>query len=313
MKFTLSRGIRSAVLSPLGVSALAAFALVGAALALTLASPPADAQAKPAAPQVIDTSSPFSHDHHMNPDKVGKAMSCNACHESVAADGKCPKAEVRYPKHEACAGCHTANFYTPPLTICTNCHKNASFSANNPLKELSRQVTPRKAEFSHNTHSGSSCTECHALIKGGEKVAHPSHPNCCQCHVGGQVVPQMNSCEACHASSKNAGRPPSKVHDFSHKTHNSDPRNGQSTSCEQCHTNTKSSTSLRSIAAPPMSSCVACHDGSDPGKPHPTIQGVNGSGAFHFSACLKCHIAGSIAGVPPPQGHPTEAAPPSTP
>lgn len=291
---------------PLGLSALAAAALVAGAVALSLASP-AEAQGKQAAPQVIDTSSPFSHDHHMNPDKVGKAMSCNSCHESVANNGQCPKAEVRFPKHEACASCHTANFYTPPLTICVNCHKNTAFSANNPLKELTRQVTPRRAEFSHSTHSGTSCTQCHAFIKGGERVAHPSHPNCCQCHTAADSVPQMNNCEACHAAGKNAGRPPSKIHDFSHKTHNTDPRNGKSTDCEQCHSNTKSATTLRGIAAPPMSSCVACHDASDPSQPHPSIPGVNGSGAFHFTACLKCHLAGSIQGVPLPQGHPTEA------
>ena len=294
-------------LAPLGLSALAAAALVAGAVAMTLASP-ADAQGKQGAPQVIDTSSPFSHDHHMNPDKIGKAMSCNSCHESVANNGQCPKAEVRFPKHEACAGCHTANFYTPPLTICVNCHKNTTFSANNPLKELTRQVTPRRAEFSHNTHSGTACTQCHTFVKGGERVTHPSHPNCCQCHTAADSVPQMNNCEACHAASKNAGRPPSKIHDFSHKTHNTDPRNGKSTDCEQCHTNTKSANTLRGIAAPPMSSCVACHDGSDPGAPHPTIPGVNGSGAFLFTACLRCHLAGSIQGVPLPQGHPTVEA-----
>jgi hypothetical protein len=245
----------------------------------------------------------------MNPDTVGKAMTCSSCHEMVAADGTCPKTEVRFPKHEACAGCHTANFYTPPLTICTNCHKNSAFAANNPLKELGRQVTPRKAEFSHKSHASTSCTECHALQKGGETVAHPSHPNCCQCHTQPELAPQMNNCEACHSAATNAGRPPSKIHDFSHKVHNIDSRNGKAMTCAQCHVNTDLATTLRALRSPPMSSCVQCHDGSDPNKPHPTIPGANGSGAFHFTACLKCHIAGSIQGVPLPPGHPTDASP----
>jgi hypothetical protein len=227
----------------------------------------------------------------------------------VAASGQCPKAEVRYPKHEACAGCHTANFYTPPLTICTNCHKSASFSANNPLKELTRQVTPRRAEFSHKAHEGTACTNCHALQRGGVTVEHPSHPNCCECHTQPELLPQMTSCEACHSAAKNAGRPPSKIHDFSHKTHNTDPRNGKSTECKQCHVNTEQAQTLRGINAPPMSSCVSCHDGSDPGAPHPTIPNANGSGAFHFSSCLKCHLPGSIQNVPLPPGHPTDAPP----
>jgi hypothetical protein len=296
-------------LAPLGLSALVAAALVAVGVGFGAGEAEAQAPGKQAAPQVIDTSSPFSHDHHMDPARVGKSMSCNSCHEMVAANGQCPKAEVRYPKHEACAGCHTANFYTPPLTICTNCHKSASFSANNPLKELTRQVTPRRAEFSHKAHEGTACTNCHALQKGGVSVAHPSHPNCCECHTQPELLPQMTSCEACHSAAKNAGRPPSKIHDFSHKTHNTDPRNGNSTECKQCHMNTEQATSLRGIKAPPMSSCVSCHDGSDPGAPHPSIPNANGSGAFHFSSCLKCHLPGSIQNVPLPPGHPTDAAP----
>ena len=188
-----------------------------------------------------------------------------------------------------------------------NCHKNATFAANNPLKELTRQVTPRRAEFSHRSHAGNDCTSCHALQKGGVNVSHPSHPNCCQCHTGADVMPQMINCEGCHSASKNAGRPPSKIHDFSHKTHNTDPRNGKSTQCSQCHINTEQAGSLRAIRAPPMAACVQCHDGSDPGAPHPTIAGVNGSGAFHFSTCLKCHLSGSIKNVPLPPSHPVVA------
>lgn len=291
---------------PLAVSALVAGCLV--AFGVVFAAGGAEAQVpKMAAPQVIDTSSPFSHDHHMDEARVGKAMSCNSCHEMVAAAGTCPKQEVRYPKHEACAGCHTASFYTPPLTICVNCHKSATFSKGNPLKELTRQVTPRRAEFSHRSHAGNACTNCHGLQKGGVTVSHPSHPNCCQCHTKPDLVPQMNNCEACHSATKNAGRPPSKIHDFSHKTHNTDPRNGRSTECSQCHINTEQADTLRGIRAPPMAACVQCHDGSDPGAPHPSIAGVNGSGAFHFSSCLKCHLPGSIQNVPLPPSHPVVA------
>ena len=296
-------------LAPLGLSAVFAAMFVAVAVGVGAGGAEAQGPVKQAAPQVIDTSSPFSHDHHMDAVKVGKAMSCNSCHDMVAASGQCPKAEVRFPKHEACAGCHTANFYTQPLTICVNCHKSASFSANNPLKELSRQVTPRRAEFSHQSHAGNSCTKCHALQKGGISVAHPSHPNCCECHTQPELLPQMTSCEACHSAAKNAGRPASKIHGFSHQDHNTDPRDGKSTLCVNCHTNTEQASSLRAIQAPPMSSCVSCHDGSNPSAPHPSIPGANGSGAFHFSSCLKCHLPGSIQNVPLPPGHPTDAPP----
>ena len=64
---------------PIALSALVAGVLV--TLGVTFGAGGAEAQApKMAAPQVIDTSSPFSHDHHMDAEKVGKAMSCNSCH-----------------------------------------------------------------------------------------------------------------------------------------------------------------------------------------------------------------------------------------
>ena len=320
-------------LAPLGLSLAVAAAIVAVAAnaqapaATPPASSPPPAAAPPAAPPaaaapprgnaMVDTTNKFDHDIHLNAAKMGKPLGCESCHEMVKSDGTCPKSEVRFPKHEACATCHAANFYTPPLTICTNCHTSAKFSKKNELLELTRQVTPRKAEFSHKTHldakKGTDCTTCHEMKKGGDVVGHPSHPNCCQCHADGKTTPQMKSCEGCHSASKNAGRPPSKIHDFSHKAHKEDPRNSSSTSCQLCHVNMAEATTLRNIHIPPMPVCVQCHDGSDPNKPNPSNPALKGTGAFHFSSCLKCHISGSInGGMPLPPGHPppTEVAPP---
>jgi predicted CxxxxCH...CXXCH cytochrome family protein len=120
----------------------------------------------------------------------------------------------------------------------------------------------------------------------------------------------MNKCGECHAASKNAGRAPSKIHDFSHKTHNTDPRTSASMACKQCHVNMAGANTLRQIQIPPMAACVECHDGSDPNQPNPKNPAWRGTGAFHFSSCLKCHIAGSISAVPLPPTHPTTPAPP---
>lgn len=300
-------------LAPLGLSVLLASVLVG----IAMLGPQASAQTPLPAPtpsmQVLDTSKPFSHEHHLDAVKIGKPLQCGSCHEMVQADGSCPKQEIRLPKHEACSSCHTANFFTPPLTICVSCHKSAAFKQKNPLKELGRQSTPLKAEFSHASHAEGgpgNCAQCHQFIKAGVEVTHPSHPNCCECHTKPDNAPLMQDCQGCHSAAKNAGRPPSKIHSFSHKSHREDPRNGQSMQCGQCHINIQQAKTLRTIAAPPMGACVQCHDGSDPGQPHPSIPSVSGSGAFHFSSCLKCHKAGSIKGVPLPASHPTDAAPP---
>jgi hypothetical protein len=296
---------------------------------LTSVSAPDDVDAQPllaaAAPkagkaQVIDTTSPFDHDVHMDSKKVGKGLKCETCHQMTTAEGQCPKTEVRFPKHEACTECHNASFYTPPLTICSNCHKAAQFAAKNPLRELTRQVTPRKAEFSHKSHldpagtavrkmgQKTDCVSCHEMKKGGDVVTHPSHPNCCECHTKPSVQPQMANCGACHSAGRFVQRPPSKIHDFSHKKHREDPRTGNSMQCGQCHVNTQLAVSLRTIRIPEMGTCVQCHNGLGPDVTGP--DGLKGAGTFHFSQCLKCHIPGSIQGIPLPPSHPTDTTPP---
>jgi hypothetical protein len=296
---------------------LASLALA-AALVLALYGAPTEAQG-PGPEKAPDTSKPFNHDTHLSAKRVGKDLECKSCHEMVAGDGTCPKQEVRFPKHEACTACHAQSFFVQPLTICANCHESAAFVAKNPLRELGRQVTPRKAEFSHKTHvtgRALDCTQCHEFVKGGVSVSHPSHPNCCQCHStstekGKGVQPAMNQCGTCHVAGKGAGRPPSKIHSFSHKTHNTDPRTSASMACKQCHVNAGEAATLRGIRSPPMPVCVECHDGSDPNQPNPRNAQWRGTGAFHFSSCLKCHIAGSITvGSALPPSHPTTPAPP---
>jgi hypothetical protein len=314
------------LLKPLSLSiGAAAVVVLVMALSMTtsLAQKPPPPMTAPAPPlpkqmQVIDTSKPFSHDVHLSPQKMsGQQLACHSCHEMVNLDGTCPKAEVRFPKHETCAGCHQASFYTAPLTICTNCHQSAAFQKNNPLRELTRQITPRKAEFSHKRHSDKDCTTCHQFVRAGQAVSHPSHPNCCECHAGrvtpgGQVVqPTMNKCGDCHTASLKAGRPPSKIHSFSHKNHNTDPRTQVSMACKQCHVNMESATTLNQIRAPPMPVCVECHDGSDPNQPNKNNPEWRGTGAFHFSSCMKCHIPGSIKDALLPKVEPNNAGKPA--
>ncbi len=313
-------------LAPLGLSLAVAATCAGVGVAFAAhAAPPAPPPAAPPPPaatgngpptgmNLIDTSSPFDHDVHLNPAKMGgKKMGCESCHKMVNKDGTCPKQEVRFPEHDACQACHTANFYTQPLTICTNCHKANIFQKRPPLRELTRQVTPRKAEFSHRSHldakKGTDCTSCHSVLRGGLVIGHPSHPNCCQCHSGpglnGKIAePHMNKCGSCHDTAKNAGRPPSTIHDFSHKMHREDPRTHTSVACQQCHINMVQATTLRQIRIPPMPVCLQCHDGSDPNKPNPKNPAWSGTGAFNFTACLKCHLPGSIQNRPLPPGHP---------
>jgi hypothetical protein len=285
---------------------LLALVLGGALLAAVVLSV-VQAQAAVAAedvPSAIDTSKRFQHTTHADAKKIGKDISCAGCHKMASLDGKCPKTEVRFPDHDACVECHASNFYESSLTICVNCHVNAQFKADNPLKELNARtaVTPFRSEFSHAAHPGD-CISCHRFLKAGAEVEHPSHPNCCQCHTDKAIQPTMNQCGSCHNESRFAGRPTSKIHDFSHKNHREDPRTGMSVGCTECHVNTSLAKTLRQIPTPPMHTCVGCHDGSDPSQPHPTIAGVKGSGAFSYTACSRCHTAAMLKKLPTPASH----------
>lgn len=264
------------------------------------------AQGSPAQPQLIDTSKPFDHDTHLKEKTVGKKLSCESCHQGMVDDGgTCPKQEVRFPKHEACTGCHAMNFFTPPLTICTSCHTAAEFKKDNALKDLGRQVTPRKAEFNHRLHLASGgktqkklgekidCTSCHKPKKKGQVVTHPSHPSCCACHTKADVEPKMSSCSSCHSQGRSVGRPASKIHSFLHNQNHMVDKDGSSMACTKCHVNGHEAKTLRQIQIPPMATCITCHDGEH---------------AWHFSSCLKCHKEGTMS-APLPASHPTTPAP----
>lgn len=308
-------------LAPLGLSAMTAVLLgaIGSASSSLAGSATAAGAAGSAGSAVawtalIETKSPFSHDTHLDASRMGKALQCSGCHAMLDADGACPSAEVRLPSHEACTECHAASFYTMPLTICSNCHESARFAKPNPLRALERVVTPRKAQFSHKAHlqrqRDLDCTSCHAVQKGGAVMGHASHPSCCRCHATGSTAargkaaePAMDQCTACHREDESAGRRVPLIQGFSHKDHREDPRTGRTTSCRLCHVNMKWARSLATIEAPPMATCVVCHDGSDPTRPNPRDPAQRGTGAFHFSACLRCHVPGKIAGMRAPLSH----------
>lgn len=263
-----------------------------------------NAQLAQAPAKVIDTSKAFTHNTHLNAKTVGEALKCETCHEMVTPKGQCPTSEVRFPKHEACFKCHAANFYTPPLTICVNCHKSAEMSKGNPLKELGRQVTPRKSEFNHNLHADPagkvakqfpkkvSCKSCHKVKAAGKRVTHPSHPNCCQCHTRESVKPKMSDCSACHSESRRVSRPESKIHSFTHRPDHMKNPDGTSRGCTECHVNGAQAKSIRQIKIPPMGSCTGCH---------------NGDLAFSAADCLKCHKEGMLGGMMP-ASHPVTGA-----
>ena len=264
--------------------------------------------------EFIDTTKPFSHGTHLGKKVMdkngGKAIRCEECHSGmVDKQGQCPTEEVRFPTHETCAKCHAANFYTQPLTICVNCHTSMEMRKGNPLKDLGRQVTPRKAAFNHKQHliaKGSArkktgkkldCTSCHKPKKKGKIVTNPSHPNCCQCHTDDKLEVQMKNCSQCHSQSKAVKRPVSKIHSFTHAKHHMVSKEGESMRCSTCHTNGHMAKTIRQIKVPPMSSCVGCHDGNH---------------TWHFSSCLKCHKEGTMAG-PIPKSHQNVTPPPKDP
>ena len=62
------------------------------------------------------------------------SLSCNSCHQRTSDNSITPK----FPSHPACISCHSSQFFTPGVPMCSICHVDVK-SSPPPLKP-SRQI-----------------------------------------------------------------------------------------------------------------------------------------------------------------------------
>lgn len=266
--------------------------MTGRRLALALALVLAGCrQGSPEPPQVDEKEEGrFPHASHQQ-------LGCLECHRQADVIAGRP-ARPGLDDHAPCdqERCHRADFLGKPTRLCEICH-----AAVDPLGDGTRPAPypPRHgrrslaSRFSHEMHLDFaametavgfhvSCSDCH----GGEldQISHPGHAACARCHAAEAApdgAPPMSACDRCHEA---RARQPSRRRQlitgdlrFRHVDHRSD-RRGQLIRCVSCHVETAAQTETGAHPAPPIATCVTCHDDTD--KVPPTKR---------MRVCETCH------------------------
>lgn len=217
----------------------------------------------------------FSHVGHL---PIVAFVTCSSCHP-IAKSG-----EVGLAKHAACAGCHDDDFGSRTPRTCGACH-----DATEPWRKLvpDRPSLPRSdfgASLDHAKHPAA-CATCHSLTTPATQLRPPRGHAACSgksCHaVSGGPAPAFTFCGGCHelgvADQRDAQRRSAKWSVrrlFAHAKHERG-LDGNALPCVACHVDMRGA-DLMSLATPPKSACIPCHDGTVSFK-------LTGTG------CARCH------------------------
>jgi c(7)-type cytochrome triheme protein len=234
----------------------------------------------PARAEVARPTARFAHDAHASRLPLDD---CAACH---GLDGR---GEPVTAGHDACAGCHAADFGSATPTICGACHASTE-----PWRALvaDRLPAPRSelgARMNHAAHGTLACAACHSLTTATRELRPPRGHGACAgggCHqsarTAGAPEPALDACAACHALGLERARVEERTGAawsvrtrFRHDAHAADAA-GAPIACTACHAGVASSTDVAAIAAPTKPACAPCHDGKRAFK-------MTGHG------CARCH------------------------
>lgn len=223
------------------------------------------------------------------------SLGCNSCHQR--SDNS---ATPKWPGHNACTGCHLAQFVTPQVPMCVICHTGVS-SSNPPLKSFpSRFNESFNMKFDHAQHNSGSarppngCSSCHARAGARSAalsipVGISSHNQCYTCHTPSSkslAGREIASCGVCHdqrSYSRTSTNARSFRFAFSHAKHGA----GQRLACADCHRLTAGAAQGRQVSSPfpaehfPASrsmTCFTCHSGKR-----------SFGGDLAFKDCRRCH------------------------
>jgi hypothetical protein len=204
---------------------------------------------------------------------------CSSCH-ALGTRG-----DTLIANHEACTQCHAGDFAKRKPEKCGACH-----NASEPWRHLvADRSPPDRTEFGvmldHDKHP-QECVRCHTLRTSASQLRPPRGHAACTgtgCHAAKSgPPPTLEQCASCHrndlAEARESARlaaPWSVRATFDHATHLADP-DGKAVECRACHTKL-SGTDLVTLATPPKSTCLPCHDR---GKVAFSVTGTT---------CKRCH------------------------
>ena len=140
----------------------------------------------------------FNHKLHVQTAK----MTCNDCHEQ-RSDGS----TLALPQPPKCMSCH-ASIATdkPDIKRLAEAAKNED-----PILWVRVYRVPSFVTFSHKTHGGNSCEECHGPVAERTAIAQEKDTNMGSCIACHQAKGAPATCDTCHAIMSTNGRSPFEV------------------------------------------------------------------------------------------------------
>ena len=169
----------------------------------TVAIPAQDAGTptpKPAPSSAAAPAQPIAFDHKLHVQTA--KMSCNDCHEPRGNGST-----LSMPQPPKCMRCH-ASIATdkPDIRRLAEAAKNED-----PISWVRVYRVPSFVTFSHKTHSGSTCEECHGPVAERTAIAPEkdmSMGSCIACH---QTKGAPATCDTCHGIMSKNGHSPFDV------------------------------------------------------------------------------------------------------
>ena len=159
--------------------------------------------AKPSAASEPSATAPaqpiaFNHKLHIQTAK----MTCNNCHEP-RGDGS----TVALPQAPKCMTCHVLiGTDKPDIKRLAEAAKNED-----PILWVRVYRVPSFVTFSHKTHAGNNCEECHGPVAERTAIAQEKDTNMGSCIACHQAKGAPVTCDTCHAIMSTNGRSPFEV------------------------------------------------------------------------------------------------------
>lgn len=164
-----------------------------------LCAVPVSGRAQDAASPPVAPSQPIAFNHKQHADAK---MSCNDCHAS-RGDGT----TVTIPQAAKCMTCHASVAADKP-----EIQRLAAAAKNEETIAWVRVYrVPGFVTFSHKTHAGSACAECHGPVAERAAIALEKDTHmgtCIACHSAKQAP---TGCDTCHAIQSKNGQAPFEV------------------------------------------------------------------------------------------------------
>lgn len=140
----------------------------------------------------------FNHKLHAQTAK----MACNDCHEP-RGDGS----TLALPQPPKCMTCHSSVAADKPdIKRLAEAAKNED-----PIQWVRVYRIPSFVTFSHKTHAGSTCEECHGPVAERTAIAQEKDTNMGSCIACHQAKGAPATCDTCHAIMSKNGHSPFEV------------------------------------------------------------------------------------------------------